>query len=352
MLAENRPSRHTLPVSRRCVIGVDLGGTNVRAAAVYENGALAGQNCGNPSRAQDGTPAILDALAATIREAISGADDVPEAIGIAIPGHIDDPNGRVVWAPNFGETTDGVFRHWEDVAIRAPLQEQFSIPIVLGNDANLAALGEYRFGCGKNQARCLVLLTLGTGIGGGVVMAPGSVQGDARGPLLLVGGNQGGAELGHTVILAGGLDCNAGSYGAIEAYCRRDAIVARAHHKLRRGRPSRIVNLAGGSLGDVTPLVLSEAAAVGDEVAIEVFQEVGHYLGIGIGNFINIFAPDIVAVGGQIGKAGELILESARQTARDTAIPSLFRDCTIRSAQRIDDAGVLGGAAWALEATR
>lgn len=334
------------------MIGVDLGGTNVRAGAVYEDGSPAGPNCGNPSRAQDGTPAILDALTQTIREAIAGAEALPEAIGIAIPGHIDDPGGRVVWAPNFGESRKGVFIHWENVPIRPPLQTHFSIPIVLGNDANLAALGEYKFGCGENKARCLVLLTLGTGIGGGVVMAPSAVQGDARGPLLLVGGNQGGAELGHTVILAGGLDCNAGSYGAIEAYCQRDSIVARALHKLRRGRESRIPLLVEGDLGELTPLVLSEAAGAGDEVAIEVFREVGHYLGIGIGNFINIFAPDIVAVGGQIGKAGELILDSARLSARDTAIPSLYRDCTIRSAMRIDDAGVLGGAAWALEATR
>ncbi|MBX7134294.1 MAG: ROK family protein [Fimbriimonadaceae bacterium] len=334
-------------MSRRLVVGVDLGGTNVRAGAFDEAGNAAGKRFENPSRAQDGTEAILDALSSTIQQAIAAAEGDVDAVGIAIPGHIDDVAGTVVWAPNFGGTVNGVFRNWENVPIRAPLSVHIAHPIKLGNDANLAALGEYRYGSGGNSARCMVMLTIGTGIGGGVVMAPSAVQGDARSPLLLLGGNKGGAELGHTIIQHGGLDCNAGTYGAIEAYCQRDSIIQRAVHRLRRGRASLVRDLVEGDYSRVTPRILTEAANQADSMAIEVLAEVGTYLGVGVGNFINVFAPDVVAVGGQIAKAGEWLLGPARDSARNVAIPSLFGFAKIVQAEQIEDAGLLGGAALA-----
>lgn len=334
-------------MQRQCVIGVDIGGTNVRAQAFYDDGSLAGPKFSNPSRAQEGTPKIISAIAASVQQAIASAETPPQAVGMAVPGHIDNAAGVVRWAPNFGETIDGVFRYWENVPLRQVLSKSIDLPIELGNDANLAALAEYRYGTGRNSAKCLVMLTLGTGIGGGVIMSPESVEGHATGPLMLVGGNKGGAELGHTIVDADGLDCNAGSYGAIEAYAPRDAIVQRAVHRLRRGRASIIDDLVEGDFSKVTPRLISEAAAKGDELAIQVYDEVGRYLGISMGSFINIFAPDILAVGGQIAKAGELILGPARKAARDVAIPSLFADTTICVAEQIEDAGMLGGAAIA-----
>ncbi len=336
-------------MQRPCVIGVDLGGTNVRAGAFYEDGSPAGPKFAHPSRAQEGTTAIIDAIASTVRQAISAAESAPKAVGMAVPGHIDNGAGVVRWAPNFGETIDGVFRYWENVPLKQPLSKSLDLPIELGNDANLAALGEYKFGCGQGKAKCLVLLTLGTGVGGGVIMSPDAVEGDARGPLMLVGGNKGGAELGHTIVDADGLDCNAGSYGAIEAYAPRDAIVSRAVHRLRRGRASMIDEMVEGDFSKVTPRTIADAAEKGDELAIQVFAEVGRYLGISMGSFINIFAPDILAVGGQIAKAGEFLMGPARRAARDVAIPSLFADVEIRIAEQIEDAGMLGGAAMALQ---
>lgn len=336
-------------MQRPCVIGVDLGGTNVRAGAFYDDGSPAGPKFSHLSRAQEGTNAILDAISSTIRQAISAAETPPKAIGMAVPGHIDNAAGVVRWAPNFGETIDGVFRYWENVPLKQPLSRSLDLPIELGNDANLAALGEYQFGVGRNNAKCLVLLTLGTGIGGGVIMSPEAVEGNARGPLMLVGGNKGGAELGHTIVDADGMDCNAGSYGAIEAYAPRDAIVTRAVHRLRRGRVSVINDLVEDDLSKVTPRTISEAAEKGDELAIQVYAEVGRYLGISMGSFINIFAPDILAVGGQIAKAGDFLMGPAVRAARDVAIPSLFADVNICIAEQIEDAGMLGGAAIALQ---
>lgn len=283
-----------------------------------------------------------------IEEARNGAEETPTSIGLSIPGHIDDELGMVRWAPNFGESKDGVFHYWIDQEVRGPLERRVNLPVRMGNDANLAALGEYKYGGGKNSANCLVLLTVGTGIGGGVIMAPKAISGKARGTLMLVGGNQGGAELGHMIVQHGGPDPTSGEYGSIEGYCARDAIVHRAVTRLRRGRKSTLNELSGNDWSTVTPALLSQAANSGDELAIEVWAEVGTYLGVGIGSCINVFAPDVVAVGGQIAKAGKWLLDPARRAAENVAIPTLFRDARIVEAEQVEDAGMMGAAALAM----
>lgn len=327
-------------------MGVDLGGTNVRAAAFGMDGGRIGPTESAGSRAEMGLGQTADAIAEAVLAAAKGGS--PKTVAVAVPGHIDDEAGLVRWAPNFGVWENGVFHCWREVPLKEALRTRLGCAVVLGNDANLAALGEYRFGSGRNTASCLVLLTVGTGIGGGVVMRPQAVQGKAEGPLLLVGGNKGGAELGHMVVREGGLDCTAGSYGALEAYCQRDSIVRRAQHRLARGRAS-LLNETCPDLGSLTPRHLTDAADRGDDVSIEVFAEVGDVLGVGIGNCINIFAPQVVAVGGQIAKAGRWLLEPAIRSARNVAIPSLMEDASIVQAEQIDEAGVLGAAAIALE---
>lgn len=335
--------------SGSAVIGVDLGGTNVRACAYSHDGLPLGQKFSEKSNAQSGTEAIFDAIASAVSKAADSAKAKIELVGMAIPGIVDNDAGKIMWAPNFGETVDGVFRFWEDIDVRSPLENRLGIPFSIGNDANLAALGEYRFGAGKNSATCLVMLTVGTGIGGGVVMSPRSVSGQAKGALMLLGGNQGGVELGHTVIHKDGMDSTAGVYGTLEACCQRDSIVRRASNKLLRGRKSVLRDMVSGDFGKLTPLHLSQAAEQGDQVAIEVWREVGEFLGIGIGNYINVFAPEVVTIGGQIAKAGDFLLEPARRSAENTAIPDLFKYAKIVQAEQIDDAGLLGGAALALE---
>lgn len=337
-------------MSKRCVIGVDLGGTNVRAAAFYEDGTWAGERIEQTSRGREGYEATVEAVGLAIMEAAHKAECKPEAVGVAIPGTVNDATGIVHWSPNLGYEEDGVFRYWVDIPFRATLERWVDLPMVMANDANAAALGEYMYGSGKASANCLVMFTLGTGIGNGVIMSPSAVHGKAKGPLMLLGGNKGGAEMGHSIILNGGLDCSAGNYGSIEAYCQRDAIVKRAVYKLIRGQESIINDMVGGDYSKLTPRILSEAAHKGDELAQEVWEEVGMLLGVGVGNAINIFAPDIVAIGGQISKAGEYLFKAVRRAARDTAIPSLFCDARIVQAEQLEDAGLLGGAALAFQA--
>lgn len=292
---------------------------------------------------------MVNAVARTIKEARDAASQPPAAVGIAIPGHINDQTGVVAWSPNFGDHVNGIFVNWRNVQFRGPLAALVDIPIRMGNDANLAALGEYRFGSGKNSAKCLVMFTLGTGVGSGVVMSPDAVQGKAEGPLIVVGGNKGAVELGHTIVNWDGPDCTAGEYGSLEGYLGRDAMVRRAINRLERGRESVLREMVGGDLSQLTPLHLSQAADKGDEVAIEVFEEVGTILGIGIANSIVVFAPDIVAIGGQVAKAGEWIMGPARKAARNAAIPSLFADAKIVVAEQIAEAGMMGAAALAFQ---
>lgn len=335
-----------------CVVGVDLGGTNVRACAYLHDGMEAGAKFINPSNAHQGAESVADVVAGTIQQAIGATKHSVQAVGIAIPGHIDDAGGLVRWAPNFGQQVGDTFQVWHNVPLKSLIATRVGLPVHTGNDANLAALGEYRFGLGKNSAKCLVMITLGTGIGGGVIFSPDSVHGRASGPLMLLGGNKGGAELGHVCIDRNGPDAGPVAYGALESYCGTRAIIARAQHKLRYGRKSLIADAVSGDFSLITPLILSQAADNGDQVAIEVWTEMGEHLGTAMGGFINLFAPDFLTVAGQIAKAGEHILGPARRTARDVAIPTLFDDVNIVQAERVEDAGILGAAALALEALR
>ncbi len=333
-------------VKTQCVIGVDLGGTNVRAAAVDASGQFHSDFVERPSMAQSGARAVIEACDAVIRAVASKVECV--GVGMAVPGHIDTASGTVLWAPNFGETKDGMFRHFSDVPLAGPVSALSGLPVVIGNDANLAALGEFRFGIGKGTANGLVMITLGTGIGGGVVLSPGQLDPLSAGePVLLVGANGGGAELGHVVVMADGPLCGCGAYGCLEALANATAIAARGRAKLEHDATSLIGKLSGGDGAKVTPKLLADAAGQGDAAAIEVWQETGHYLGIGIGSFINTFVPEIVAIGGQIAKVGAPLLDAAIRSAKNVAIPTLFSATRIVPAVQIDHAGVLGGAALA-----
>lgn len=321
----------------------------MRAQALRPDGTPCGERFENPSHAQVSTEATLGALAGTIRQAVASANAPVVGVGIAVPGHVDDDTGIVRWAPNFGHEVNGVFMSWRNVPLKQPLADKLGLPITMGNDANIAALGEYRFGSGKGVAKCLCMLTLGTGVGGGVVLSSSAVQGRANGPLLLVGGNSGGAELGHMVVLAGGADSSSGAYGTLEAYCGRDAIIRRAVHRLQRGYPSVLREMVEGDLGAITPRLITLAAEQGDALALGVWADVGAILGTGIGTIINVFAPDVFAIGGQISKAGDFLLNPAREAAKNCAVPSLWEDVDLVEAKLQDDAGILGGAALAAE---
>jgi glucokinase len=309
------------------VIGVDLGGTNVRAAPVSEAGVLCGPRIEIPSKAREGAAACIGAVCDAILSASRGQG--ASAVGIAIPGHIDADSGKVLWAPNFGETVNGEFIHRRDIPFSGPVSEAVGMPVFIGNDANLAAIGEYRFGSGKGTASCLVLLTLGTGIGSGVVLGrPAHSE-------VLVGHLGGAVEFGHHIIVDGGELCGCGARGCFEAYCGTAGLLRLA-----------------SELGAQTPKALANLAENGDAGAQEAWRRYGHYLGIGIGNAVNIFAPEVVAIGGQISKAAKWFLPEALRVAESNSIGSIWAGVRVVVAEELEDAGILGAAALALGAAR
>lgn len=299
----------------------------MRGAAVSIDGTLT-RRIERPSFARQGAEACLAAVREVIVEVAE--NDVPTAVGIAIPGHIDAVRGVVLWAPNFGVEVEGTLRIWEDVDVFGPLQA-VSAPIVIGNDANLAALGEFRFGVGAG-ANGFVLYTLGTGVGTGVIVSPECVQGELRSPAVYIGHKGGAAEMGHVKVVSGGRRCGCGSYGCLETYCGTAGLLQTA--------------LECGLEVD-SPKSLFEAAEAGVQTAQEAWRMFGQHLGAAIGNTINIWAPELVAIGGQVAGAWEYFADEMERAARASSIGSLSSNTTIVRAEKSEDAGILGAGALA-----
>lgn len=317
-------------LSKRYIVGVDMGGTNVRAAVLdrtTEQIVSRGDNI--PSLAMDGVEAtagqIAKAAASAIAQAGIGNDSVL-GCGVAVPGHVKAAEGLVMWAPNFKN-------QWKGVQVAKPVADALGLPVHIGNDANLAALGEFTFGAGR-AVRHLAMITLGTGIGGGIII-------DGR---LLEGANGGAAEVGHMIVAPGERGGNA-AFGSVEGVAQRDAIVERAARKIQEGYPTIMAEMTDYDRFALTPATIADAANKGDAVAIEVYEETGYYLGLCVANLINILNPEMVVIGGGIAQAGELIMAPIRRTALACAIRTLSRGCTIVSADLGDNAGIYGAVA-------
>lgn len=316
------------------VVGVDLGGTNVRAAVLdraSEKIVARGDNL--PSFALDGVAATAGQIALAAETAIrkAGVDKADVlGVGVAVPGHVKGREGRVMWAPNFRD-------QWKGVQVAQPVQEALGLPVQLGNDANLAALGEFRFGAGR-AVRHLTMITLGTGIGGGIIV-------DGQ---LLEGADGGAAEVGHIIVDPGGRAGNS-AFGSVEGEAQRDAIIERAARKMQEGHPTSLAEIVDYDRFKLTPALIAQEAQKGDQVALEVFEETGYYVGLCVANLINILNPEMIVIGGGIAQAGELILAPIRRTAYACAIRSLSRSCRIVPADLGDNAGIFGGAALVLQ---
>ncbi|MDR3709851.1 MAG: ROK family protein [Capsulimonadaceae bacterium] len=318
---------------KQYVIGVDLGGTNVRAAVVEEaTGKIAARSANVPSRALDGAEFTAQQIAEAVKQAISNGEvdaDNVLGIGMAVPGHIHPKEGEVLWAPNFKD-------QWRGVPLAKMVSELTDdSKVYLGNDANLAAFGEYQYGAGRGS-RHLVMFTLGTGIGGGII-----IDGN-----LLTGSDGGAGELGHIFIAGGCADARGGlaMFGTLEGMAQRDAITERAARKVAAGRKTL---LAEGVFDRhlLTPKAVGDAAAKGDPLALEVMEETGYYIGLGVASCINIFNPEVFVIGGGIAQAGKVLFDPIIRTAQANAISTLYARCRIVEAELGDNAGIMGGAA-------
>ncbi len=306
-------------------IGVDVGGTKIAAGVVTPEGEILSEvrypSAGPRER-------LLSSIARAIEEVRDGFE--VSGVCLAVPGFVMTAENKVVFAPNLHAI--------EGVPLKDELGERTGLSVTVENDANAAAWGEFRFGAGS-EADHLVFITLGTGVGGGVITSG----------VLLRGAQGAGGELGHVTIQATGPRCGCGNHGCLEALASGTAIQRRAR-EVASERP----NSALGRLAVERKVLgedVTELAQGGDEAAISVLEETGRWLGIGLAGFVNVFNPEVVAVGGGAAKAGELILEPARREVNLRA-RSPSRDLVrIQEATLGAKSGVLGAAALARNET-
>ncbi len=314
------------------IIGVDLGGTNVRAAITDKEGHILG-DARSPSLAMEGFDTTLVQIIKTIHETMKkiGAEQGDVAgIGMGVPGRHDVKNGIVLWSPNF-----------KDLAgqnLLSPIYEELGIPAYMGNDVNVAALGEFRFGVGQGVSS-MIMMTLGTGVGGGVIL-------DGK---LWLGANGGGGEIGHQIINPNGHQCGCGNFGDLEGEARRDTIVERALRKIYAGRKTILVRQVEPKYYDITPAMIAQAASDGDELCIEVMEETGYFVGIGVANAMNFLNPEMVVIGGGISQAGPILWDPIMRTVRANALEHALAACEVVHAALGDDAGIMGGVVLVLQ---
>jgi glucokinase len=274
----------------------------------------------------DSTSALLDGIEGTVRTAIATAGQ-PDAIGVGVPSQIDQATGTVETSVNIPLT---------GVGLREELGRRFGVPVFVDNDANLAALAEAHI-VGEGD---LVMLTLGTGVGGGIVIGGKTFR----------GANGLGAELGHFTINPDGPPCpgNCPNHGCIEAYCSGQAL-ERDATEAARDRPGSRLAEALGHDNKVTGRAVVEMAEQGDPDSLLIFDNFGRMLGIAIAGYVNVFEPDLLAIGGGLSRASHLFLERAVQEAGARALPALWRRTRIALAQGGADAGVIGAGVLAAQ---
>ncbi|HET7271647.1 MAG TPA: ROK family protein [Rubrobacter sp.] len=306
-------------------VGVDVGGTKIAAGLVTPEGRIVDE-------VRYPSPNSPEKLVETIARAVSEVADGSEVGGVclAVPGLILAQENKVVFSPNL--------RCVEGIPLKDALEPKIGLPLTIENDGNAAAWGEFRFGAGS-EAEHLVFITLGTGIGGGVITHG----------ILMRGAQGSGGELGHVTVHATGPRCACGNHGCLEALASGTAIGRRARELAVEHPDSALGRLAirRQILGeDVT-----ELAREGDDVALSVLKETGTWLGVGLAGFINIFNPEVVAVGGGVMEAGELVLESARREVELRARPPSSDLAEVKVATLGSKSGVLGAAALSRDAS-
>ncbi len=262
--------------------GIDLGGTNIKAGIVDEDQKILAEGS-VPTKVERPYKEVIRDMAELVKKLLKQIDVKEEAlggIGIGSPGTVDAAKGIVLYSNNFG---------WNNVPLIKEMQQYFTCPIAVSNDANCAALGEVKAGAAKEIANA-VLLTLGTGVGGGVVI-------DGK---VFEGAHAGGTELGHTSLIFGGEPCTCGRKGCVEAYVSATALIRDAKRAAQRESMSRMNELCKGDLSNMNGKIPFDAAAAGDVAGKAVVEAYITYLGESIANFVNIFRPDVVLLSGGV----------------------------------------------------
>ena len=299
-------------MSGNLAIGIDLGGTNLRAALITSDGMIVKREKEPTSKT------VLDSLILILEHFFS--EDVA-GIGLGVAGLIDRKSGNMINSPNI-PVLNGI-------NLLDELQAKFSVPVFIENDANAAALGEKWIGAGKDFSD-FVLFTLGTGIGGGIIK-------DNR--LLSVA-----AEVGHMTIQTNGQKCFCGNSGCLETCASARAMVSNVISALEKGRESMLGQLHGGNVYKLTAEDIFRISLEGDSLAREMLKDAGRCLGIGIANIINILSPQAIVLAGGLAGAWDIYIQEAIKEASKRAFQGLFERVKIIPSLLGDDAGVIGSA--------
>lgn len=313
-------------------LGIDLGGTKIAAAAVDVRTGERLLQLMVPTEAHEGPAAVIERMAALASEVCAQIntplDQIP-AIGVGVPGLIDLAQGVTILLPNLPSG-------WRNVPLAANMTSLTGRPTTIINDARAFTLAEATFGAGRD-ARSVIGMTLGTGIGGGIAI-------DGR---LYLGIDGTAGEVGHMTIDPYGPRCGCGNRGCLETFASGPSITAMALRVVAQGMTTQIGALADYDLNRITPGVIMRAAEQGDTIAREILQRAGSYLGIGIANLITIFSPERVIIGGGVSRLGEWILGPARAEVVARCHLTPLDRVQITLAQLGGEAGVIGAALWA-----
>jgi glucokinase len=317
-------------------IGCDLGGTNLRAAIVdVETGDVLHQKS-IPTLAREGHDRVMERIGNLCLQVIQLAelqkDDIG-GIGIGVPGVLDLEKGEVLFLPNLPGT-------WPHVPLRDTITLHTGLPTALLNDVRSITNGEWCFGAGRG-VDTVAVFAIGTGIGGGLVI---------NGQLHLGIGGTGG-ELGHTTIDFNGPRCGCGNYGCVEAYASGPAIAAMGMKAVSQGLTTQIGEMCDFDLNRITPELIAKAAKTGDEIAKDIYEQAGFYLGIAAANICTSVGPRRIIIGGGVAQAGELLLDPIRRTIRERVRIMPVEQVEVVPSQLGDNAGVIGVACWAASMT-
>lgn len=303
--------------------GIDVGGTKISGGVVDETGTVL-EELRVESPAAD-AEAIEDAIAGLVARLAANHDIV--AVGVGAAGYIDKSRSTVLFAPNLA---------WRGVNLKADLEPRVNLPVVVENDANAAAWGEFTYGAG-HDVDDLLLVTVGTGVGGGLVL-DGELYRGAFGV---------GAEIGHLRVVPGGRLCGCGNYGCFEQYASGTALVRNARAAAREGSllARTVLDMTGGDIGRIEGPIITDAAREGDQFALEQLAEIGRWLGEGIATLAAVLDPAVVAIGGGVSEADEMLLDPLRSAfARNLPGRGHRPVLEIRKATLGNRAGLVGAA--------
>ncbi len=315
-------------MSKKYAIGVDLGGTHIAAALVDKSGKTGKIMECNIAPEERGVNNVLDKMADLIKRVISEEHTNREEIygvGIDLPGFIDTINGICNFSPNFPG--------WDNIKVSSILESSINLPVVILNDVNAAALGEKFFGAGKYVSN-IICMTLGTGIGGGIIINNN----------LHLGASQGAGEIGHMTIEPDGPVCGCGNKGCFEALVARGAIIRTAKELIEKNKHTILADVK-----DLSPLSVFEAAEKGDEVAIEIFNITGRYLGIGLSNLILALNPERIVIGGRIANAHKYLFPPAQEEIKKRVKMFPPETSQLVLAELGADAGLIGAAVYVFQ---